>query len=76
MSEEEIRVGDLIEAIPGMGPRILWGDAQGDDVIGYAFPDEIFIVVECNAGLTSMRVTNTLDGVTGWISSDCVQVIK
>ena len=81
MSEEEIRVGDLVEVIPDMWPRAIWAGPFGDDVYSYAWPGDVMIVVseqpiDSNYPTVSVQVANPKTGEIGWIGIESIQRVK
>ena len=81
MSEEEIRVGDLVEVIPDMSPRTIWAGPFGDDVYSYAWPGDVMIVVseqpiDSNYPTVSVQVVNPKTEEIGWIGIESIQRVK
>ncbi len=81
MDEKGISVGDLVEVVPGMGPRTIWAGPFGDDVYSYAWPGDVMIVVseqpvDSNYPTVSVQVANPKTGETGWIGIESIQHVK
>jgi len=68
--------GDLVEVDPELGPRTMWATRDSDDVLGYAFPGQLFIVSNRCEMTDCFEITNTLTGLSGWIDRVCLQLVK
>lgn len=70
-------LGDLVEAIPGMGPRTIYDDeVVGDNVEGYIWPEDRFVVVDLGGRSRSVQIMNMQTGLRGWISKNVIQKVS
>lgn len=73
---QKLKPGDLVTVSERVSSVTVWTNVLGDDVEGYIFPDEIYLVLEVNELCESLRLIDTKKGLEGWVSQNVVDKVK
>ncbi len=73
---QKLKPGDLVTVSERVSSVTVWTNVLGDDVEGYIFPGEIYLVSEVNELCESLRFVDTKNGLGGWISQNGVDKVK
>lgn len=68
--------GDLVTVSKRVNSVTVWTNISSDDVEGYLFPGDVYVVLGIDQLSESLRVIDTKNGFEGWVSQNVVDKVE